>query len=97
MNDTDELLSIAMMGIDAESFMLSPLGKFMTKKADDEIASATNELIDADPDDVKRNTELRNRIHVSKMFLVWLRDSVSIGHAAHSQIQELESFDRGIT
>ena len=64
----DELLSMARMGIDAESFMRTPLGKFLLKKANDEIAVAIEELIDVDPTDVKEATAIRNRIHVARMF-----------------------------
>ena len=90
MMQDDELLSMARMGIDAESFMRTPLGKFLLKKADDEIAAATEELIDAAPDDVKVATEIRNRIHVARMFKVWMSDAITIGHSAHDQLRELE-------
>lgn len=89
MND-DELLSMARMGIDAESFMRTPLGKFLLKKADDEIAAAIEELIDVEPSEIKAATEIRNRIHVARMFKVWMRDSITIGHSAHDQLKELE-------
>lgn len=86
----DELLSMARMGIDAESFMRTPLGKFLSKKADDEIAAATEELIETEPSEIKTATEIRNRIHVARMFIVWLRDAITIGHSAHDQLKELE-------
>lgn len=90
MMQDDELLSMARMGIDAESFMRTPLGKFLIKKADDEIAAATEELIEADSSDTKVNTEIRNRIHIARMFKVWMCDSITIGHSAHDQLKELE-------
>ena len=79
----DELLSMARMGIDAESFMRTPLGKFLLKKA-------IEELIDVDPTDVKEATAIRNRIHVARMFKVWMSDAITIGHSAHDQLKELE-------
>ncbi len=90
MMQDDELLSMARMGIDAESFMRTPLGQFLIKKASNEIAAATEELIEADPSDIKVNTEIRNRIHVARMFIVWLGDSIAAGRSAHEQLKELE-------
>ena len=90
MDDADELLSIARMGVDAEAFVRTPLGRFLVGKADREIAEATTELIAADPEDAKANRELRNRIHVASMFREWMRDAIEIGHAAHDQLQDLE-------
>lgn len=87
---SDELLSAARIGIDAESFMRTPLGKFLEGKANKERAAAIEELIDADPDDVKANTALRNQIHVANIFLVWMNDSIRAGRAAHEQLRELE-------
>ena len=90
MIEDDELLSLAKMGVDAETFIRTPLGKFLVKKAEDEIEAATQDLISADPDDVKSNTELRNRIHVARMFVVWLTDSINMGRSAHERLKEME-------
>jgi len=90
MNEDDELLSLARMGIDAESFMNTKLGKFLQQKATSEIDAATAELIAADPTDVKANTELRNQINVAGMFLLWLTESINIGHSALEQLKALD-------
>lgn len=94
MSNDDELLSIARMGIDAESFLNTPLGKFLTGKAADEESTALQLLVDADPDDVKTNRDLRNQIHVSRMFIVWLRDAIILGNQAHEQLQEIDDLER---
>jgi len=94
MEEADELLSIARMGVDAEAFVRTPLGKFLVSKADREIAAATDELVAADPEDVKKNRDLRNRIHVANMFVTWLRDAIEIGRAAHDQLSELDDYSR---
>ena len=90
MHEDEELLSLARMGVDAESFMGTKLGKFLTMKAMAEIEAATAELIAADPYDGKANTDLRNQINVAGMFLTWLRESINIGHVAHDQLKALE-------
>ena len=90
MSTDDELLSLARLGVDAESFMGTKLGKFLAMKAASEIEAATAELIAADPDDLKANTVLRNQINVAGMFLTWMNESISIGRAAHEQLKMLE-------
>lgn len=95
MSDNDnELLSVARLGIDAESFVNTPLGKFMMGKARDEEASAMAALVDADPDDVKANRDIRNQIHVARMFATWIGDAITIGHQAHQQLQEIDDLER---
>jgi len=88
--DDDEFVKIARLGIDAETFMASPLGKFLEGKAMKEMEAATEALIGADPADIKANTELRNQIHVARMFLTWIGDSISAGRSAHQQLREME-------
>ena len=90
MHEDEELLSIALMGVDAESFMGTKLGKFLTAKATAEIDAATAELIAADPYNGKANTDLRNKINVAGMFLMWLRESINIGRVARDQLRALE-------
>lgn len=90
MSNESELLNYARLGIDAEAFSKSDLGKFVIEKAQHEIEAATNELIGADPDDVKMGRDIRNRIHVARMFLVWLNEAIQIGRHAHAELQELD-------
>lgn len=93
MNEPDELLALAQMGMDAETFLRTPLGRFLVDKARREEADAMEELVGCDPEDAKTNRELRNRIHVSRMVVSWLNDAVNIGHAAHDQLKEYEDME----
>ena len=90
MNSDDELLNLARMGIEAEAFANSVLGKHLLQKAASEIEAATQELIAADADDIKANTDLRNHIHVANMFIVWIKESVNTGLQAHDQLKVMD-------
>ena len=90
MTQDDELVALARLGIEAEAFALSPLGKHLARKAASEIEAATQELIAADPDDIKANTTIRNQIHVANMFIVWVREAVNTGLQAHDQLKALD-------
>lgn len=88
--DDDELVNLARLGMDAEAFERTKLGAYMVRSAADEIAAATAELVAAAPDDVKLNTDLRVRIHAVRMFLVWMREAINTGFAAHEHLKTLE-------
>lgn len=89
MNDID-LLSVARTGIDAEAFARSDIGKFLIGKAEREVAILKEELVDADPSDWKMNNDIRNKIHVARMFLTWLDEAMQVGRNAHEQLRELD-------
>ncbi len=92
--ELDQFVTIARLGIDAETFIRTPLGRFLEGKARTEEAAALAELVDADPEDAKANRELRNRIHVARMFLTWIGDAIEAGQQAHRQLQEMEGLAR---
>jgi len=89
-DEEDELLQIAKLGIEAEAFVRSPLGKYLMLKANAEISAAMDDLVSADPADVKLNTEIRVHIHTAKMFIIWVNEAANIGRQAHNQLRSLE-------
>ena len=89
----NDLINIARIGIDAEAFAKSDIGKFLIGKAKAEVEAATAELIDAEPGDWKANNDIRNKIHVARMFLVWLDEAIQIGRHAHEQLQALDAIE----
>jgi len=93
--ELDQFVTIARLGIDAETFIRTPLGRFLEGKARAEEADALIALVDADPEDAKANRELRNQIHVARMFLSWINDAIEAGQQAHRQLQEMEGLARG--
>lgn len=93
--ELDQFVTIARLGIDAETFIRTPLGRFLEGKARAEEADALIALVDADPEDAKINRELRNQIHVARMFLSWINDAIEAGQQAHRQLQEMEGLARG--
>lgn len=96
MSDSGELMDIARLGIDSEAWLKTPLGRHIHGKALREEAEAIDALVLAAPDDVRTNTELRNQIHVARMFMVWLTDAINAGHQAHEQLQEMDDMEQAI-
>lgn len=88
-----EDLRIVRLGIDAESFLASPLGIHLATQARDEIDQATKELVAANPSDVEANTKLRNRIYVASQAIIWIREAAQAGKSAHERIKAQEAQD----
>jgi hypothetical protein len=92
-DDDSEDLKLVRLGIDAESFLNSPLGIHLATKAQDEIEEATQALIRAKPSDIESNTALRNRIYVANQAMTWIVQAAAEGRAAHDRIREQEAQD----
>lgn len=93
-NDVDHFLNSARLGIDAEAFFTTPIGKHLKDKAAMELDAAMNELVAADPDDIKANRDIRNRIHAVSMFLDWMNKAITAGNESHRQLKEMEDRER---
>lgn len=92
-DDDNEDLKLVRLGIDAESFLSSPLGIHLATKAQDEIDDATQALIKAKPSDIESNTALRNRIYVASQVMTWIVQAAAEGRAAHDRIREQDAQD----
>lgn len=69
-------------GLDVEQFMQSPIGKYLTERANDDIESALESLKTVDPTDAKAVQSLQNEVHRSEMFLLWMGQAVTEGENA---------------
>lgn len=79
------------LGIEAEAFKRTPLGRYLQDRADHERDALIVKLIDADPDDVKTNTDVRNALHVVDMIEDWIDEVLSSAVAAQQQLNEMEA------
>jgi len=84
----DDTLRVAQMGIEAESFESSLVGREMVARAEREIAEYTQELVEASPLDTAANTLIRLEITSRRLFQDYLADLVSSGLVAEAQLQE---------
>lgn len=89
--DDDELVSIARMGMDAEKFMASEVGRFLIERTTAEADALVNELIAADPTDIKANTTLRMQIAACRMSLDRLAGLATDGLNAIKALHDKET------
>lgn len=82
-----DLLQIAQLGVEAEAFKSTNLGRYLFQKADDEIIEALHELARVDPTNVKRITELQNQSYRANSFMTWIDEAIESGNFAIDELQ----------
>ena len=82
-----EQLRLAKLGIEAESFKSSAVGKYLESKADELIAVQTQKLILCDPSDYECNVNARNGIQIGALFKQWIDDAIQEGLVAREDIR----------
>ncbi|ROH87999.1 hypothetical protein ED236_00455 [Pseudomethylobacillus aquaticus] len=81
-----ELLSRIELGLDAERFMMSNLGKSIVKRASIEVNEALMALKAVDCNDSRAIRELQTKIEVAELGIVYLLESINAGSVAEEQI-----------
>jgi hypothetical protein len=89
--EKDQLFQAALLGVDAEKFLSSPVGVMLWKRADEKIERASRELITVDPFDSAKIRELQNDAKLGAMFKTWMVDAIDDGNNA---MTEMEREDR---
>ena len=86
-------LDIARLGIEAEAFLASNLGRYLMERAELERELATAELIAAEPSELALCVRIRNRILVIELFKNWLVEAVQEGKVASQELERLDHVD----
>lgn len=82
-----ELLRVAGFGMDVEKFMRSELGRYLQRRAQDDISRAQDALLTVDPEDAKAVRALQNEAAVAERVLSWLGEAVTQGEQAARQFE----------
>ncbi len=89
--ETQVLLAEVELGLDAQQFLGSKLGRYLVGCAQQEVKQAFVDFKAADPEDKKAITALQNRIWVAERFQQWIAEAIGNGTNAEHQIQQKES------
>jgi len=89
----DLVLDTARLGIEAEAFLSSNLGRYMMERAALHREQYLELLYRSAPSDTKENILHRIEISAATKFLEWLNEAINSGKTAHMQIinQEVEN------
>ena len=81
----------AVLGADAETFKRTKIGRHIYDRIEMEEEKLVEELIAADPDDVKKGTDLRNEIYKRRTLPMFIEEAIQSGHAARRNLEQMES------
>ncbi len=90
MNDDLPLIVDLNLGLDAEQFLNTPLGRYLLDRADEEKEEALADFRKADPGNYAVISDIQNRIWRSEAFSRWLAEAIHIGRHAENELKNLE-------
>jgi hypothetical protein len=93
MGETEELLAEATLGREAEAFLKSNLGRYITGCCEQEIKTAQDLLSTVSWWRHNRIKQLQNQVWRAKAFTQWLDELVYAGRAAEDELTQLEADD----
>jgi len=93
MRERDELNAMQKLGAEAEAFIVSPLGRHLIAKAEDEVAAAVEQLKTHEPTDTEGIRRIQNDIRVAESFNYWLAEAVQSGINAISAMELMDAPD----
>lgn len=94
--DDEQLIEVARLGIEAESFVKSNICRYIAKKADAEEVVLLEKLKQSDPVDIELGRAIRNELHVIQMFREYLGEIINVGRNATKALEEEDAEDHPI-
>lgn len=85
-----EIKEAVALGVEAENFLNSSLGRTMIARANIEVEAAKNALVDVDPGDVSRIIELQNIVVRFRCFESWINEVIVAGEVAYDEYKQGE-------
>lgn len=89
-NTPDITVQTAQLGMDAETFLHTNLGRYLIERAEMEEDSLKDELFTLSAFDTEANQIVRNKIEVTRMFRQWIVETIEAGHMATDTLMSEE-------
>ncbi len=80
----------ARLGIEAESFENSHIGRYIYDRIDIDLEKFTQELVATDPSELSKCVEIRNNILVRNLFTLWIKEAIRSGLNAEHELQDAD-------
>lgn len=84
-------LELAKLGVEAEAFERSALGRYIYDRVEAEVEDLTMQLVAADPFDKDLNLQLRSEIKSRAMVPAWIKEAINSGNMAARRIEDEET------
>jgi len=89
LDDLEMLKRDARFGLEVESFLASPVGRYLCQRAEEEVTAALQELKTVDPTDALTVRALQNKVWRGEQIQYWLGEAVTAGRNAQDELIEL--------
>ena len=86
----NELVNIVNLGIEAERFLNSDLGKYLVERAENERESAVKEFKHCDVTDLNTVRRIQGSILIPDKFIAWLTEAIQVGYVKHEELRRAE-------
>lgn len=93
MDMSDPRIPDAQFGKQLEMWLETDIGRYMVKRAEDEIERAVEEMKTTNPHDVRLMVEAQNKVKVAEFVLSWLGDAIREGHSALESLKSEENHE----
>jgi len=84
--ERQQKLAVVGIGIEAERFITSPLGRYIVNRAEQERERALEALVKADPHEVAQVQQLQNAVKVIDAVQQWIADAITEGAAMEQSL-----------
>ena len=78
----------ALLGIDAESFWKSKVGRYIQDRIDVELGQLHEDLYQCDPNDIAKATQIRSEISVRRLLGKFVDEAIQSGLQAERELEQ---------
>lgn len=93
--ETELKIAEVRLGMQAEDFLKSPIGKYLLGRAADKADEALEKLKRVSPAETESVRALQNDVRLMESFGTWIRDAITNGNNAESQLKHQEDVGEG--
>lgn len=89
----DYTIEKAKLGVEAENFLSTSLGRYLLDRSEVEVERLMRELVDTPTENTDANNRIRNQIAVARQFRDWVTEAIAEGRIAHDELREREAYE----
>jgi len=93
MTEPDITVEKAQLGIEADQFLSTPLGRYLLERSETDVERLKEALVATDANDTTRNQQIRNKIYIARQFRDWITEVIAEGHMAYDELREREALE----
>ena len=90
MDETELLVAEARLGLQTREFLSSPLGRYISGRADKAREESVEAGASVPPDDVETIRELQFRARLPSLVMTWLDEAINQAHHAEASLSEIQ-------